>query len=126
MITKSFYSVGNRDGRNYAPMKTQESFHSRAAFLSYKTGYNEALDGIYETDNPQFDAEINDLKAKSDMPSLVTALNDLTDEQKDLLEMGFGDGKYAQETCKAYEYFSECNLVSISCFSLYNLNRTIR
>ena len=97
MITKSFYSVGNRDGRNYAPMKTQESFPSRAAFLSYKTGYNEALEGIYETDNPQFDAEINDLKAKSDMPALVTALNDLTDEQKDLLEMGFGDGKYAQE-----------------------------
>lgn len=97
MITKSFYSVGNRDGRNYAPMKTQESFPSRAAFLSYKTGYNEALEGIYETDNPQFDAEINDLKAKSDMPALVTALNDLTDDQKNLLEMGFGDGKYAQE-----------------------------
>ena len=43
---ESFYSQGNRDGRTYAPMKTQESFPNRAAFLSYKKGYNEALDGI--------------------------------------------------------------------------------
>lgn len=45
---ESYYSQGNRDGRECLPMKTQESFHSRAAFLTYKTGYNDALDGIYE------------------------------------------------------------------------------
>lgn len=92
---ESYYSMGNRDGRKYAPMKTQESFSSRAAFLTYKKGYNEALEGIYEDDDADFDKEIKDLKSKSDMGNLVDALDGLTDEQLDLLEMGFGDGEKA-------------------------------
>jgi len=95
---ESFYSQGNRDGRKYAPMKTQESFPNRAAFLSYKKGYNEALDGIYEeTGDPDFDKEVKDLKSKPGMDSLVSALDGLTDEQLALLEKGFGDGEYAEK-----------------------------
>lgn len=95
---ESFYSQGNRDGRKYAPMKTQESFPNRAAFLSYKKGYNEALDGIYEeTGDPEFDKEVKDLKSKPGMDSLVSALDGLTDEQLALLEKGFGDGEYAEK-----------------------------
>ncbi|MBR4407748.1 MAG: hypothetical protein IKT27_05490 [Clostridia bacterium] len=95
---EAYYSQGNRDGRNYAPMKTQESFPNRAAFLSYKKGYNEALDGIYEeTGDQEFDKEVKDLKSKSDMGSLVNALDGLTDEQLALLEKGFGDGEYAEK-----------------------------
>lgn len=95
---ESYYSQGNRDGRNYAPMKTQESFPNRVAFLSYKKGYNEALDGIYEeTGDQAFDKEVKDLKSKSDMGSLVNALDGLTDEQLALLEKGFGDGAYAEK-----------------------------
>lgn len=95
---ESYYSQGNRDGRNYAPMKTQESFPNRVAFLSYKKGYNEALDGIYEeTGDQAFDKEVKDLKSKSDMGSLVNALDGLTDEQLALLEKGFGDGEYAEK-----------------------------
>ena len=85
---ESYYSMGNKDGRKYAPMKTQESFSSRAAFLTYKKGYNEALEGIYEDDDDDFDKEIKDLKSKSDMGNLVDALDGLTDEQLDLLEIG--------------------------------------
>lgn len=92
---EAYYSQGNRDGRNYTPMKTHESFPSRAAFLSYKKGYNEALDGIYEADDAEFNKEIKDLKSKSNMGSLVDALDNLTDEQLDLLELGFGDGEKA-------------------------------
>lgn len=92
---ESYYSMGNKDGRKYAPMKTQESFSSRVAFLTYKKGYNEALEGIYEDDDADFDKEIKDLKSKSDMGNLVDALDGLTDEQLDLLEMGFGDGEKA-------------------------------
>lgn len=92
---ESYYSMGNRDGRKCAPMKAQESFSSRAAFLTYKRGYNEALDGIYEDDDADFEKEIKDLKSKSDMGNLVDALDDLTDEQLALLEMGFGDGEKA-------------------------------
>lgn len=95
---ESFYAQGNRDGRKYAPMKTQESFPNRAAFLSYKKGYNEALDGIYEeTGDPDFDKEVKDLKSKPGMDSLVSALDGLTDEQLALLEKGFGDGEYAEK-----------------------------
>ena len=95
---ESYYSQGNRDGRNYAPMKTQESFPNRVAFLSYKKGYNEALDGIYEeTGDQAFDKEVKDLKSKSDMGSLVNALDGMTDEQLALLEKGFGDGEYADK-----------------------------
>lgn len=95
---EAFYSQGNRDGRKYAPMKTQESFPNRAAFLSYKKGYNEALDGIYEeTGDPDFDKEVKDLKSKPGMDSLVSALDGLTDEQLALLEKGFGDGEYAEK-----------------------------
>lgn len=95
---ESYYSQGNRDGRKYAPMKTQESFPNRVAFLSYKKGYNEALDGIYEeTGDQAFDKEVKDLKSKSDMGSLVNALDGLTDEQLALLEKGFGDGEYAEK-----------------------------
>lgn len=95
---ESFYTQGNRDGRKYAPMKTQESFPNRAAFLSYKKGYNEALDGIYEeTGDPEFDKEVKDLKSKPGMDSLVSALDGLTDEQLALLEKGFGDGEYAEK-----------------------------
>lgn len=92
---ESYYAMGNRDGRKCAPMKTQESFSSRAAFLTYKRGYNEALDGIYEDDDADFNKEIQDLKSKSSMGSLVDALDNLTDEQLALLEMGFGDGEKA-------------------------------
>ena len=96
--SESYYSQGNRDGRVYAPMKAQESFPNRAAFLSYKKGYNEALEGIYEeTGDPAFDKEVKDLKSKPGMDSLVTALDGLTDEQLDLLEKGFGDGEYAEK-----------------------------
>ena len=96
--SESYYSQGNRDGRKYAPMKTQESFPNRAAFLSYKKGYNEALDGIYEeTGDQEFDKEVKDLKSKSDMGSLVNALDGMTDEQLALLEKGFGDGEYADK-----------------------------
>lgn len=95
---EAYYSQGNRDGRKYAPMKTQESFPNRAAFLSYKKGYNEALDGIYEeTGDPDFDKEVKDLKSKPGMDSLVSALDGLTDEQLALLEKGFGDGEYAEK-----------------------------
>lgn len=95
---EAYYSQGNRDGRKYAPMKTQESFPNRAAFLSYKKGYNEALDGIYEeTGDQEFDKEVKDLKSKSDMGSLVNALDGMTDEQLALLEKGFGDGEYADK-----------------------------
>ena len=95
---ESYYSMGNKDGRKYAPMKTQESFPNRAAFLSYKKGYNEALDGIYEeTGDPDFDKEVKDLKSKPGMDSLVSALDGLTDEQLALLEKGFGDGEYAEK-----------------------------
>ena len=95
---EAYYSQGNRDGRKYAPMKTQESFPNRAAFLSYKKGYNEALDGIYEeTGDPEFDKEVKDLKSKPGMDSLVSALDGLTDEQLALLEKGFGDGEYAEK-----------------------------
>lgn len=95
---ESYYSQGNRDGRVYAPMKAQESFPNRAAFLSYKKGYNEALEGIYEeTGDPAFDKEVKDLKSKPGMDSLVDALDGLTDEQLALLEKGFGDGEYAEK-----------------------------
>ena len=92
---ESYYSMGNKDGRKYAPMKTQESFSSRAAFLTYKKGYNEALDGIYEADDADFDKEIQNLKSKTSMGSLVNALDDLTEDQLDLLELGFGNGEKA-------------------------------
>ena len=79
-------------------MKAQESFPNRAAFLSYKKGYNEALEGIYEeTGDPAFDKEVKDLKSKPGMDSLVDALDGLTDEQLALLEKGFGDGEYAEK-----------------------------
>lgn len=94
---ESYYSMGNKDGRKYAPMKTQESFSSRAAFLTYKKGYNEAIEGIYEDDDADFDKEIKNLKSKSSLGNLVSSLDNLTDEQLALLEMGFGDGEKATE-----------------------------
>lgn len=95
---ESYYSQGNHDGRWFRPAKAQESFPSQAAFLSYKKGYNEALDGIYEeTGDPAFDKEVKDLKSKPGMDSLVNALDGLTDEQLALLEKGFGDGEYAEK-----------------------------
>lgn len=94
---ESSYAVGNRDGRHYAPMKSQESFPSRADYLSYRHGYNDAVDGIYEDDSDDFEKEVQDLKAQKGMPELVDALNDLTDEQLDLLQLGFGDGELADK-----------------------------
>ena len=93
--SESFYSMGNRDGRNFAPMKARESFESGAAYLSYRNGYNDGMDGIYEADDAEFDKEIKDLKSKPNMGNLVDALDNLTDEQLDLLELGFGDGEKA-------------------------------
>lgn len=52
---------------------------------------------IHETDNQDFDKEIKDLKSNKEMPDLVNALNNLTEDQLDLLELGFGDGELATE-----------------------------
>lgn len=89
------YSLGNKDGRNYAPMKVRENFEDKASYLSYKRGYMDALDGIYEADDADFDKEIKDLQSKSNMGSLVAALDNLTDEQLALLELGFGNNQKA-------------------------------
>ena len=45
---ESYYTQGNRDGQKFNPAKMQESFPSRAAYLSYKKGYQDGCDGIYE------------------------------------------------------------------------------
>lgn len=45
---ESYYTQGNRDGQKYNPAKMQESFPSRAAYLSYKKGYRDGCEGIYE------------------------------------------------------------------------------
>lgn len=46
---------------------------------------------------PQFDKEVQALKGQKDMGSLVKALNNLTPDQLDLLELGFGKGKLADK-----------------------------
>lgn len=89
------YSLGQKHGRIYKKALTCESFGSRAEYLSYAKGYRDAMDGIYESDNKDFDKEIKTLKSKADMPQLVDALNGLSDEQLELLELGFGDGELA-------------------------------
>ena len=45
---ESYYTQGNRDVQKFNPAKMQESFPSRAAYLSYKKGYQDGCDGIYE------------------------------------------------------------------------------
>lgn len=54
---------------------------------------------VYEADGQQqaLDQQVKDLKQDKDMASLVDALNGLTDDQLDLLELGFGDGALATE-----------------------------
>ena len=96
-VKESYYSQGNRDGQMYRPAKAQESFPSRIAFLSYKKGYMDGSSGIYETNNPEFDKEVDILRSQTEMPELVNMLNSLNKEQKDLLELGFGNGELADE-----------------------------
>ena len=45
---ESYYTQGNRDGQKFNPAKMQESFPNKAAYLSYKKGYQDGCDGIYE------------------------------------------------------------------------------
>lgn len=94
---ESYYTQGNRDGQMYCPAKAQESFPSRIAFLSYKKGYLDGCNGIYETNNPEFDKEVDILRSQTEMPELVNMLNSLNKEQRDLLELGFGKGELADE-----------------------------
>lgn len=94
---ESYYTQGNHDGQMYCPAKAQESFPSRIAFLSYKKGYLDGCNGIYETNNPDFDKEVDILRSQSEMPELVNMLNSLNKGQKDLLELGFGNGELADE-----------------------------
>lgn len=94
---ESYYTQGNRDGQMYCPAKAQESFPSRIAFLSYKKGYLDGCNGIYETNNPDFDKEVDILRSQTEMPELVNMLNSLNKEQRDLLELGFGKGELADE-----------------------------
>ncbi len=47
------------------------------------------------TGNRDFDQEIKALKGQKDMPALVGALNNLTPQQLDILELGFGNGELA-------------------------------
>ena len=96
-IKESYYTQGNRDGQMYCPAKAQESFPSRIAFLSYKKGYLDGCNGIYETNNPEFDKEVDILRSQTEMPELVNMLNSLNKEQRDLLELGFGKGELADE-----------------------------
>ncbi|MBR4792562.1 MAG: hypothetical protein IK038_02745 [Bacteroidaceae bacterium] len=94
---ESYYTQGNRDGQMYCPAKAQESFPSRIAFLSYKKGYLDGCNGIYETNNPEFDKEVDILRSQTEMPELVNMLNSLNKEQRDLLELGFGNGELADD-----------------------------
>lgn len=45
---ESYYTQGNRDGQKFNPAKMQESFPNKAAYLSYKKGYQDGCVGIYE------------------------------------------------------------------------------
>lgn len=45
----------------------------------------------------QFDKEVQALKNQKDMPDLVNTLNNLTPDQLDLLELGFGNGTFADK-----------------------------
>lgn len=63
MKKESYYTSGNRDGQWAKPMRAKESFPNPAAYVSYRKGYNDGTQGIYEQVLPQ-----NEMK--SDRPYL--------------------------------------------------------
>lgn len=53
MNKESYYTAGNRDGQWAKPMRAKESFPNSAAYVSYKKGYNDGTQGIYEQVPPK-------------------------------------------------------------------------